>query len=66
LDGDLVNEKPPELDDYEFELDDERDCQLGGSSLAAKSKDAAKTVDQLMDWQHFGHPFSPGIFQVWI
>ena len=53
----------PELDDYEFDQDDERDCQLG-STTGNKSKDVHKTVDQLLEWQHYGTPFASGVFQV--
>jgi hypothetical protein len=57
-----VSPIPPELDDYDFDLDDDRDCQLG--TPCNKKKESHKTVDQLMDWQHFGQPFSSGIFEV--
>ncbi|EFX87055.1 RAD54B meiotic recombination protein, partial [Daphnia pulex] len=46
-----VSPIPPELDDYDFDLDDDRDCQLG--TPCNKKKESHKTVDQLMDWQHF-------------
>ena len=50
------------LDDYNFDLDDERECQLGVKP--SKSGNSNKTVDQLLDWQHFGRPFIPEIFRV--
>ena len=52
--------KPPGIEDYDF--DDDRDCQLGDSST--KKNESHKTVDQLMEWQHYGLPFSSGIFEV--
>ncbi|EFX87014.1 hypothetical protein DAPPUDRAFT_312508 [Daphnia pulex] len=42
-------------------MNDDRDCQLG--TPCNKKKESHKTVDQLMDWQHFGQPFSSGIFE---
>ncbi|KAI9557966.1 RAD54B meiotic recombition protein [Daphnia sinensis] len=54
-----LNETPPGLDDYDF--DDERECQLGARS--SKRNGLHKTVDQLMDWEHFGVPFSSGNFE---
>ncbi|XP_045027998.1 DNA repair and recombination protein RAD54B isoform X2 [Daphnia magna] len=53
------NETLPGLDDYDFE--DERECQLGARS--SKRNELHKTVDQLMDWEHFGVPFSAGSFE---
>lgn len=52
-----------ELDDYDFDVDDDRDCQLG-SAPSTKGKDAHKTLDQLMEWQHYGSPFPLGAFEV--
>ena len=47
-----------ELDDYDFDNDPEF------SKTVSKGKELHKTVDQLMDWQHYGAPFPPGIFNV--
>lgn len=52
--------KPPGIDDYDF--DDERECQLGAPP--SKKHESHKTVDQLMEWQHYGLPFAAGIFEV--
>ncbi|XP_057380226.1 DNA repair and recombination protein RAD54B-like [Daphnia carinata] len=53
------NQTSPGLDDYD--IDDERECQLGARS--SKRNELHKTVDQLMDWEHFGVPFSSGSFE---
>jgi len=51
-----------DLDDYDFDDEDSRESQKG--ETATKTKELHKTVDQLMDWQHYGPPFPPGIFNV--
>ena len=56
-----LNQILPELDDCDFDLDDDRDCHVGTSN---KKKETHKTVDQLMDWQHYGRPFNSRMFEV--
>ena len=41
-------------------LNNERSCRIGTQT----NVDSNKTLDQLLDWQHFGPPFEPETFQV--
>ena len=44
----------------DFAMNDERSCRIGSQS----NVDSNKTLDQLLEWQHFGPPFEPETFQV--
>ena len=53
---------PLGLDDYDFDVDDESEFQV--NVKYPEKNETHKTVDQLMEWQHFGRPFSSTAFEV--
>lgn len=55
---------PLGIDDYDFDVDDEPLSDFIKTTRKEDKTDGHKTVDQLMEWQHHGPPFSPKNFNV--